>query len=179
MASSKFLRFVAFVAVLAAAAVVVAQPADPPAKPASRPVPTKFIVCLHRIEIPEGSKHRDNEGSLDADGQPDLYIILYRNGTQVGQSSDAVEGFDVDYIPANERNHYEIDGSENATFRIVVYDYDGALNPDDQILDIAGLTAADFANFDEPIRERLDGYDTARAVAIYFKPIPVRAGATE
>ncbi|MCC6423548.1 MAG: hypothetical protein IT447_08730 [Phycisphaerales bacterium] len=144
---------------------------------ASQPVaPTpdtgKKIFRLQRINFPADSKYR-NKGSMGSDNDydynspPDLMIELFCNGKKVGRTSQAVEGWDVEFSE-DDVNRYKIDSDGDPTFSIVIWDYDST-DGNDQILTISGLTAKDF---ESPIKERLGQNDPpSRAVEVIFKKI--------
>ncbi len=154
--------FVGAVLLLCAAAICDMSCDKPPAPPAAKPTHR-----LYRVEIPAGSRYRE----VDWDSrkkEPDLRLCLLRKGNPIGQVSETKTGWESEFSDTNAANHFAVDGSDDATFSLNLYDADSS-DPDDLILSITGLTATDF---DKAILEKLSPNDPAdRAVRIEFKRI--------
>jgi len=104
---------------------------------------------LASVIIPPDSRHRKD---IALNHPPKIYVIVKKNGEQIGETSAAIRGWEVEF-PRNDKHTYRIDSDRTATYSLELWD--------DQWTNelILSITELEFDSFDGPIHERQGIYD--------------------
>lgn len=117
---------------------------------------------IKSVTIPPDSAQRKNPKLSQP---PTLYVIVKKDGEQIGQSSDSVTGWEVEF-PKHECDYYWIDGDDSTSYSVEVWDHFD-IETDSMVTSVIHLKKKDFA---APILEHLAKLDPPeRAICIEFE----------
>lgn len=115
---------------------------------------------LVRVKIPPDSPHRKR---ADINVPPRSYVVILRNGEQIGKSSTSAIGWESEF-PDKSRNRWDIAQDPSGSYTVQLWD--SQWGSDVMIFSKAELTAA---AFNAPVKEDLGkNYPEDNAVSVTF-----------
>jgi len=165
MAPHSIVRLAMIGAALCLSATCVIADDSPGGVPSTAPSAAATSAASYRIKsviIPPDSAWRQDNA---LNHPPSIYIVVKKDGTQIGDDSDHVRGWEVEF-PENSEDYYWIDGDDSTSYTVEVWDHHN-WSSDQMIVSIIKLKMQDF---EKPIHEHLSAIDPPdRAVQVEFE----------